>query len=431
MATKSKYTGVTQWSGGWQYRIKKKTEDGKVVDTKIKYDIDGKPFKTAKSANEAREAHLQRLKEKPVETPTKPSEALLCEVYENYLKTLSKERAAGTLSKQETMWRVHIEPVFGKREINSISILEIKSFLLEMYSKYSFEYTKSYMKFFYLLFSQGYLMEVYDSEKYTRNFVTSDTRLRMPPKKQKDKEEDLKGVEVYDDFDIYRIINYFGKEHYMILPIYLGLYCGLRKSEVFGLRWKNVDLDSLTITIDRQLLKDKDIWKLYPVKTLNSIRTVVIPSVLYEELEFRYSQYLSNKKTMGNKYKDHDRVYDEVEKEWIESCDLVCRKPTGEMMTVDSLKYWTKKIKKEINFDFRFHALRHTFATRLAKNNIPLLNLQQLLGHHNIQTTLKYYVNKDELFVKNQNISMINDIYKNIDNPHSLIIKENKEEGEG
>ena len=36
--------------------------------TKIKYDIDGKPFKTAKRASEAREAHLLRLKEKPVET---------------------------------------------------------------------------------------------------------------------------------------------------------------------------------------------------------------------------------------------------------------------------------------------------------------------------------------------------------------------------
>ena len=139
MATKNKYTGVSQWKNGWEYRIKKKTEDGKIIDTKIKYDENGKPFKKAVDASKAREAHLLRLsrkpEEKPVEASEKPSVTLLEDVYKNYLETKSETRAYNTVCRQKIMWEKHVGPVFGQRDINSILVLELESFLNHKYKE--------------------------------------------------------------------------------------------------------------------------------------------------------------------------------------------------------------------------------------------------------------------------------------------------------
>ncbi len=44
-----------------------------------------------------------------------------------------------------------------------------------------------------------------------------------------------------------------------------------------------------------------------------------------------------------------------------------------------------------------FHALRHTFCTRLAEQNVPLKTASELLGHSNINTTAKIYTHVDSL----------------------------------
>ena len=430
MATKNKYTGVSQWKNGWEYRIKKKTEDGKVIDTKIKYDENGKPFKKAVDASKARESHLLRLsqkaEEKPVEASETPSVTLLKDVYENYLLTKSDTRAYNTLSKQDTMWRQHISPVFGERDINTILVIELESFLNRKYKEYSYEYVKDFYKFFYLLFSHSYRMGVYDNERYKRNFtrLLGDNYLKLPDIKQTDKEKE--GIEVYDDYTLYKIEKYLkDTDSHCLLPFYLGLFCGLRKSEVFGLRWSNVDFDNRTIKVNRQLMKIGDEWHLTEVKTLKSLRTVLITDKLLEELMFVQDMQISNKKKLGTKYHDTELVYDEVDKKWIRGADFVCRKPSGYLMTKNCIKYLVVQLKQEFDIDFRFHVLRHTFGTKAAYNNMPNSVLMQLMGHTNIETTQKYYIGVDENELKKMNLQLITQMYKGMENPFHFTIKEN------
>jgi len=47
-------------------------------------------------------------------------------------------------------------------------------------------------------------------------------------------------------------------------------------------------------------------------------------------------------------------------------------------------------MKKAEITDFRFHDLRHTFATRLAQAGVDLYKISKLLGHKNIRTTQRY-----------------------------------------
>ena len=439
MATKAKYTGVTPCDGGWQYRIKIKLDNGKVVDTKIKKDSDGLPFLTAREAHEARKAHEERLRAKPEESATEPVGALLRDVYENYLKTEAVKKAPATLRKQDSMWRNWVEPQFGDRDINSIKIVELDSFLYDIYKDHAYKYVEGFLKFFYLLFGHADKMEVVDSDRFLKMFVTRGTRLKMPPQTQEDYEEESAGAVVYTDEEIDIIENAFKSEDgNLLLAFHLGLYCGLRISECFALRWRNIDFDNNTITIDRQLLYTDGKLCLSKVKTLKGVRKVLITDSFKEELWFHYSYQKQMIKEKGYEYRNYERVYDQTENRWLEDNekDFVNRKKNGEILTTNSMKYWTRKInpllrkyaedmaalKKLANAgiavnvkykEFKYHNLRHTMASRCAMANIPIFVLMQMLGHKKVDTTKKYYINIDDEFVTEHTIKLLGGLYKN------------------
>lgn len=56
----------------------------------------------------------------------------------------------------------------------------------------------------------------------------------------------------------------------------------------------------------------------------------------------------------------------------------------------DIKKSWKKALKEAHIENFRFHDLRHTVATRLAESNIDLVVVKEILGHADIQTTMRY-----------------------------------------
>ena len=199
MTKKPKYAGVTpNEDGSWTYRLKVKLPSGKIVDTRIKKDPEGKPFLTARAAHEARKAHEARLKN-PEEGAPKKNEPCLREIYENYLATEGKDKAPATLRKQESMWRNHVEPAFGNREINGITLVELQDFLYELYQTHSYKYTEAFLKFFYLLFGHADRMDAIDSEHYDKMFVNKNKRLHMPKKSQADEAEDNEPAVIFDD----------------------------------------------------------------------------------------------------------------------------------------------------------------------------------------------------------------------------------------
>lgn len=71
---------------------------------------------------------------------------------------------------------------------------------------------------------------------------------------------------------------------------------------------------------------------------------------------------------------------------------LVCVAENGEYISADSFKYCARIIHKELLLAFDFHSLRHTHATLMIESGADVKDVQERLGHTNIQTTLQTYV---------------------------------------
>jgi integrase len=317
------------------------------------------------------------------------------------------------------MWRNHVSTYrhdekdvpLGERDINSIKITDLDNFLYDMYQNHSFAYTQGFLKFFYLLFGYAYDLELIDGDRYYRMFGDSKTRLSMPIKDQSDVEvED--DIETYTDDELAVIEKIFMSEDGNLLTaFYLGIYCGLRISECFAVRWSNVNWEKGTITINRQLHNTSGQITLSKVKTMTAIREVIMPSFLHDYLDSFYQQQRKEQSKAGQHYKATEKVYDEVLKEWIVGGDFINRRSNGELLTVNSMKYWSKKIKAETGIEFKFHNLRHTYATNCAFNNVNMLLLKQMLGHKKTDTTEAYYLKIDVDKYKNKSMKLLDSLY--------------------
>ena len=154
-----------------------------------------------------------------------------------------------------------------------------------------------------------------------------------------------------------------------LLPMfYLELASGLRKGELVALRWEDVDIQSRTISISRQYVRNPDgSLELTRPKTENSVRLVSIPQAAVELL-----------------LQEHEKHPD--------SPYLFPSPLTGEMYHPDSVVNLHKKILKDAGLeDIRFHDLRHTFATNALASGVDAKTLSGILGHTNASFTLDTY----------------------------------------
>ncbi len=383
-----KEAGTFQLENGlWCFRYKILI-DGKEHTMRKTKDEKGNKLKTQAQAIKAREraiakARIESKQKKPTLRRT------VEQIYEEYCEKGRSDRAYQTIRKQESLWTIHLKERFGKRYIDEISVAEVNDYLAELYYEdgLSFRYVESFLKMFYLIFGQAYSRNYMDGDSYNKLCKNKDTKIHMPK------------LKVDDDTEI----KYFSREETAILDEYfkdtnaetaylLGMYCGLRINEAFGLKWDHVDLAAGTISIDRQQQYQNSLIKLVPVKTRNGNRTVY----LNDKLKVYFQKLAARRAEDAVKYKavreQKQRFIDDLDGKRIPSIELVNCLPDGTIQTVNSMKYPTREIKSRLGIEFKYHYLRHTYGTRMAEMNTPEHLLCNQMGHGNIHVTQRYYL---------------------------------------
>lgn len=172
------------------------------------------------------------------------------------------------------------------------------------------------------------------------------------------------------------------------IPVILAGFYGFRRGEISGLRWKAVDFDRKTITINHIISQPKVDGKtiINPednAKTKSSLRTLP----LAESIEKKLLEHRA-KQDEYRKFFKKDYC-----KDWL---DYICLMPNGRLITPNYITSMFRKFLEENNFrPIRFHDLRHTCATLMQKNDIDINYIKEYLGHSDISTTANTYSHLD------------------------------------
>ena len=147
---------------------------------------------------------------------------------------------------------------------------------------------------------------------------------------------------------------------------YIDLTTGLRRGELLGLKWSDIDLEKGDLRVQRQIGRiDGKIIEM-PLKTKNAYRTLPLSADAISVLKMQ-------KCKVGNS-------------EW------VFPSPTGGPMSPDSVLHMLHRVLKRAGLPkVRFHDLRHTFATMALQNGVDVKTVSSMLGHYSAGFTLDTY----------------------------------------
>lgn len=191
----------------------------------------------------------------------------------------------------------------------------------------------------------------------------------------------------YDSEEVQKLFE-AAKGSRLEIPIFLGAFYGLRRSEALGLRWDAIDFQNDTITIKHTVTSCNIDGKRIQVaqdttKTKSSMRTLPLVPVFKDKLLALKDQLVEYKRVCGRCY---DKRY----------LDYIC---VDEMGTLVSPQYLTTAFPKLLERNglrhIRYHDLRHSCASLLLANGVPMKQIQEWLGHSDFSTTANVYAHLD------------------------------------
>ena len=157
-------------------------------------------------------------------------------------------------------------------------------------------------------------------------------------------------------------------------------YTGLRKGELLGLEWSDIDLDNKVISVQHNLVMVNGKYRIQSPKTRKSIRKITIDDITASVLK---SWKLEQKKLFF--------------KNGVKNSNIVFSGSSGEYLDKSHFRVSLKKFLKRYDLPaITVHGLRHTHASLLFEAGVEPKTISDRLGHANIQTTLDMYTHLND-----------------------------------
>lgn len=164
----------------------------------------------------------------------------------------------------------------------------------------------------------------------------------------------------------------------------LLLYTGLRRGELLGLSWEDIDLEKAEIHVRHTLWKEE----LTTPKTRSSVRMIPLSEEAVSCISEQYKYISSQKELMGE--------------QWTETGAVFINRHGGHM-NGEYLNNMFRQFLKDNGFNgMHIHDLRHANASILINNGVPMKVVSEHLGHSSVKTTEDYYTH---LFASSKRIT--------------------------
>lgn len=212
-------------------------------------------------------------------------------------------------------------------------------------------------------------------------------------------------IRVLSESQVKRLLEEAKKTNWY-LEILLGLFVGLRKGEILGLKSSDFNKDNKTVRIERQIVREGELaenssqlmnYQLVEKtpKTDNSIRCLKIPDLILEELDKREKIINNNKLTLGDEYEENNYI----------SCQS-----NGKCHCLNAMNSALTKLCNKLSLPhITVHGLRHMCATILLEEGVTLPKISAMLGHTSIHTTFEYYC--EVMDEKEKILAFMNDLF--------------------
>lgn len=166
------------------------------------------------------------------------------------------------------------------------------------------------------------------------------------------------------------------KGHRLEVVYLVALSLGLRRGEVLGLRWQDVNLEESTIHISGALQRQNGRLERSATKTKGSNRVLLLPAVLRRALQAHFQRQEIERKQAD--WQEHDYVFPST---------------IGTPLDPRSLNRHFTSVLKQIGLPTttRLHDLRHSAATLMLLQGVPLKVISQILGHAHLSITADIY----------------------------------------
>ena len=372
-------TPVMPLKGKYGYRVFLKYMDGSVkTQQKSGYD-------TEKDANTARERTIGELYSGKYIVY---ANVRLKDFLELWLETDIKNRV-GSFSTYDNFRgtvKRHINPVLGNKKMTELNRGDIQKLYNEK-TEYSVAIAK--MVRTVLNVSLRYAVD----KKFISENPAEGVQL---PKKVEKQPYHTRNIDTQKTLTVEQILILLeaSKKTPIHMQILFNVLMGLRRQEINGVKYSDVDYINRTLRVQRQLGKKLNSKKEdfdpktftkqeIRLKTSSSYREIPIPDYVFDAIMEQRKIYESNKRRRGTAFQD---------------LDYICCSCYGRPRSKGYHWPYYKKLLEENNLpDIRWHDLRSTFCTILLKNNFNPKAVSKLMGHAKEIITMDVYGDKREI----------------------------------
>lgn len=309
------------------------------------------------------------------------SDMFICDYLDMWLDDyIKEERSNNTYIKYRKICDKYIIPIIGNIKLSELKVIHIEKLIRE-FRKCGLNPTSTQNYY-------GVIRAALNKAIKLQLLNDNPCKFIDTPKRNKFKANVLTVQEfclIYDKLNAELYEDYIFK-----LALDIALETGLRRGEMCGLTWDNIDFNNKCIHINQALIRIDNAYTVSKLKTESSYRSIPVSDALLNKLYFHRKKQKVNKIKYGQFY--FKNIFDNID------YDLVFTWENGKFIIPSNFLQRLKRMLEycNINKNIRWHDLRHTNATLLLEGGASMKTVQERLGHSLMQTTSDTYAHVTE-----------------------------------